>query len=29
MMRLFDTAEPSLIVGKRNETTVPTQRFTS
>jgi hypothetical protein len=25
MMRLFDTAEPSLIVGKRNETTVPTQ----
>jgi len=25
MMRLFDAAEPSLIVGKRNETTVPTQ----
>ena len=25
MMRLFDTAEPSLIVGRRNETTVPTQ----
>ena len=25
MMRLFDTAEPSLIVGKRNKTTVPTQ----
>ncbi|MDD9867558.1 MAG: DUF1553 domain-containing protein, partial [Verrucomicrobiales bacterium] len=25
MMRIFDAAEPSLIVGKRNETTVPTQ----
>ena len=25
MMRVFDAAEPSLIVGKRNETTVPTQ----
>ena len=25
MMRLFDVAEPSLIVGRRNETTVPTQ----
>ena len=25
MMRLFDAAEPSLIVGRRNETTVPTQ----
>ena len=25
MMRIFDAAEPSLIVGKRNQTTVPTQ----
>ena len=25
MMRIFDVAEPSLIVGKRNKTTVPTQ----
>jgi hypothetical protein len=25
MMRIFDAAEPSLIVGRRNETTVPTQ----
>jgi hypothetical protein len=25
MMQIFDAAEPSLIVGRRNETTVPTQ----
>ena len=25
MMRIFDAAEPSLIVGERNQTTVPTQ----